>query len=24
MRGFNDKQALRFQDGTTVFQQKDG
>ncbi|KIF71641.1 phospholipase C [Streptomyces sp. AcH 505] len=24
VRGFNDKQALRFQDGTTVFQQKDG
>ncbi|MFG2833041.1 alkaline phosphatase family protein [Streptomyces sp. NPDC048434] len=24
IRGFNDKQALRFQDGTTVFQQKDG
>ncbi|NUH40201.1 DUF756 domain-containing protein [Streptomyces samsunensis] len=23
VRGFNDKQALRFQDGTTVFQQKD-
>ncbi|WP_432002686.1 alkaline phosphatase family protein [Streptomyces sioyaensis] len=23
IRGFNDKQALRFQDGTTVFQQKD-
>jgi phospholipase C len=24
VRGFNDKQALRFQDGTNVFQQKDG
>lgn len=24
VRGLNDKQALRFQDGTTVFQQKDG
>ncbi|MFD5386909.1 alkaline phosphatase family protein [Streptomyces sp. NPDC127074] len=24
IRGFNDKQVLRFQDGTTVFQQKDG
>lgn len=24
VRGFNDKQALRFQDGSTVFQQKDG
>ncbi|WP_328382918.1 DUF756 domain-containing protein [Streptomyces sp. NBC_00400] len=24
IRGFHDKQALRFQDGTTVFQQKDG
>ncbi|KUM99453.1 phospholipase [Streptomyces yokosukanensis] len=24
VRGFNDKQALRFQDGTSVFQQKDG
>jgi phospholipase C len=23
VRGFSDKQALRFQDGTTVFQQKD-
>lgn len=23
VRGFNDKQALRFQDGTTVFEQKD-